>query len=327
MRQAFRWLGQLLLVLALVPTAALAQGADFPNKPVRLILGYPPGGSVDIMARALAAQLGALWKQSVIVDNRPGATEFIAAEYVAKSAPDGYTLFVATEIGLEVNPLLYTKMPYDPKRDFVPVTRILDGPMMFAINPNLPANNMKEFIAYAKANPGKVNYGSSGNGGQIHLAMAYLAKSSDVELVHVPYKGTLQAVQDVIAGQVQSTVAPVSVLGPYVTAGKLRPLGVAGDKRAKVLPDVPTLKEQGYPELDASWALYVVAPTGTPLALRNKIAADLRAVIREPKFEQEQFDKFGYTAVADTPAQFADYLLKSAPKQAARVQAANVKLD
>ncbi|MFM9885746.1 MAG: Bug family tripartite tricarboxylate transporter substrate binding protein [Burkholderiales bacterium] len=314
-----------LILCALASAHVFAQ--DFPNRPVRFVVGYAPGGAVDIMARAVAQKLGETWKQSVVVDNRPGASEFIAAEHVAKSAPDGYTLFVATEIGLEVNPLLYSKLPYDPKRDFVPVTRLLEGPMMFAVSPGVPATNMKEFIAHAKSQPGKVNYGSSGLGGQVHLSMAYLAKATGIELVHVPYKGSAPAVQDMLGGVVHSTAAPASLLGPHVLAGKLRAIGVAGDKRVKFLPDVPTLREQGYADLDASWALAIVAPTGTPLALRSKIAADVRHVIKEPKFEDEQFDKFGYIAVGDTPEQFADFLVKNLPKQTARVQAANVKLD
>ncbi len=325
MRNFARRLMGLLLLGVITPLAAFAQ--DYPTGPVRFVVGYAPGGSVDIMARALAQKLTELWKQPVIVDNRPGASEFIAAEYVAKAAPDGYTLFVATEIGLEVNPLLYSKMPYDPKRDFAPVTRVLDGPMMFAVHPSLPVKNMKEFIAFAKSQPSKVNYGSSGMGGQIHLAMAYLAKATGVELVHVPYKGAAPAVQDMLGGVVHSTAAPVSLLGPHIQAGKIRPIGVAGEKRIKFLPDVPTLREQGYADLDASWALAIVAPAATPLALRNKIAADIRRVIKEPKFEDEQFDKYGYVAVADTPEQFADYLVKNVVKQAARVQAANVKMD
>ena len=316
----------LLLVMGLC-APLLAWSQDFPNRPVRFIVGYAPGGAVDVMARALALKLTEVWKQSVVVDNKPGASEFIAAEFVAKSPPDGYTLYVATEIGLEVNPLLYSKLPYDPKRDFSTVTRILDGPMLFAVIPSLPASNMKEFIAYAKSQPGKVNYGSSGLGGQVHLAMAYLAKASDIDLVHIPYKGSAPAVQDMLGGVVHSTAAPISLLGQYVQAGKLKPIGVAGEKRVKLLPNVPTLREQGYADLDASWALSVVAPAGTPLALRNKIAADLRAVIKDPKFEEEQFDRFGYTAVADTPEQFAAYLTKNAANQAARVKAANVKLD
>ncbi len=327
MRQAIRWFGRLAFVLVLMPLVALGQGSVFPSRPVRLVVGFPPGGAPDIMARALAAQLSASWNQSVVVENRPGASEFIAAENVARSAPDGYTLYLATEVAIEVNPLLYSKMPYDPKRDFVPVTRILDGPMMFAVNPSLPVGNMKEFIEYARAHPGKVSYGSSGNGGQIHLAMAYLGKTSGIELLHVPYKGISPVITDMVGGVVLSTVAPVSALGPYAQAGKIRALGVAGDKRIKLVPDVPTLSEQGYPGLDANWALYVVAPTGTPLALRNKIAADIHAIIRDPRFVEEQFDRYGYTPVGDTPAEFADFLTKDSAKQAARVQAANIKMD
>lgn len=304
-----------------------AQGQDFPNRPVRMVIGYAPGGAVDIMARAMAQQLSGIWKQSVVVDNRPGASEFIAAENVAKAAPDGYTLFVATEIGLEVNPLLYSKMPYDPKKDFAPVSRLLDGPMMFAVANALPVKNMKEFIDYAKANPGKVNYGSSGNGGQVHLAMAYLAKASGIDLIHVPYKGSAPAVADMMSGVINSTAAPLSLLGPFVQSDRIRAIGIAGEKRAKALPNVPTLKEQGYANLDASWALAVVAPAATPLQLRNKIAADIRTVLNDSKFVEEQFDRFGYTPVGDTPEQFGQYLLANASKQAARVQAANVKLD
>lgn len=314
------------LVLGVLASGqVLAQ--DYPNRSVRFVVGYAPGGAVDIMARAVAQKLGEIWKHPVIVDNRPGASEFIAAEHVAKSAPDGYTLFVATEIGLEVNPLLYSRLPYDPKRDFVPVTRILDGPMMFAVSLGVPATNMKEFIAHAKAHPGKVNYGSSGLGGQVHLSMAYLAKATGIELVHVPYKGSAPAVQDMLGGVVHSTAAPASLLGPHILAGKLRAIGVAGDVRVKFLPNVPTLREQGCADLDASWALAIVAPATTPLSLRIKIAADVRQVIKDPKFEDEQFSKFGYSAVGDTPEQFADFLVKNLPKQTARVQAADVKLD
>ncbi len=328
MRQATRWFVRFFSALALVtPMTTFAQGQDFPNRPVRMVIGYAPGGAVDIMARAMAQQLSGIWKQSVVVDNRPGASEFIAAENVAKAAPDGYTLFVATEIGLEVNPLLYSKMPYDPKKDFAPVSRLLDGPMMFAVANALPVKNMKEFIDYAKANPGKVNYGSSGNGGQVHLAMAYLAKASGIDLIHVPYKGSAPAVADMMSGVINSTAAPLSLLGPFVQSDRIRAIGIAGEKRAKALPNVPTLKEQGYANLDASWALAVVAPAATPLQLRNKIAADIRTVLNDSKFVEEQFDRFGYTPVGDTPEQFGQYLLANASKQAARVQAANVKLD
>ncbi len=328
MRQATRWFVRFFSALAIVTQmTTFAQGQDFPNRPVRMVIGYAPGGAVDIMARAMAQQLSGIWKQSVIVDNRPGASEFIAAENVAKAAPDGYTLFVATEIGLEVNPLLYSKMPYDPKKDFAPVSRLLDGPMMFAVANALPVKNMKEFIDYAKANPGKVNYGSSGNGGQVHLAMAYLAKASGIDLIHVPYKGSAPAVADMMSGVINSTAAPLSLLGPFVQSDRIRAIGIAGEKRAKALPNVPTLKEQGYANLDASWALAVVAPAATPLQLRNKIAADIRTVLNDSKFVEEQFDRFGYTPVGDTPEQFGQYLLANASKQAARVQAANVKLD
>jgi hypothetical protein len=328
MRQATRWFVRFFSALAIVTQmTTFAQGQDFPNRPVRMVVGYAPGGAVDIMARAMAQQLSGIWKQSVVVDNRPGASEFIAAENVAKAAPDGYTLFVATEIGLEVNPLLYSKMPYDPKKDFAPVSRLLDGPMMFAVANALPVKNMKEFIDYAKANPGKVNYGSSGNGGQVHLAMAYLAKASGIDLIHVPYKGSAPAVADMMSGVINSTAAPLSLLGPFVQSDRIRAIGIAGEKRAKALPNVPTLKEQGYANLDASWALAVVAPAATPLQLRNKIAADIRTVLNDSKFVEEQFDRFGYTPVGDTPEQFGQYLLANASKQAARVQAANVKLD
>jgi len=328
MRQATRWFVRFFSALAIfTPMTTFAQGQDFPNRPVRMVVGYAPGGAVDIMARAMAQQLSGIWKQSVVVDNRPGASEFIAAENVAKAAPDGYTLFVATEIGLEVNPLLYSKMPYDPKKDFAPVSRLLEGPMMFAVANALPVKNMKEFIDYAKANPGKVNYGSSGNGGQVHLAMAYLAKASDIDLIHVPYKGSAPAVADMISGVINSTAAPLSLLGPFVQSDRIRAIGIAGEKRAKALPNVPTLKEQGYANLDASWALAVVAPAATPLQLRNKIAADIRTVLNDSKFVEEQFDRFGYTPVGDTPEQFGQYLLANASKQAARVKAANVKLD
>jgi tripartite-type tricarboxylate transporter receptor subunit TctC len=305
----------------------LLYAQDFPKKPVRLLVGVPPGGSVDVMARALGAKLSELWKQSVVVENLAGASEIIAAEHVARSAPDGYTLFVATEVPIEVNPLLFSKLPYDPKKDFAPVTRLLEGPMLFAVVNELPVNNMAEFIAYAKANPGKVSYGSSGLGGQVHLAMAYLAKSTGTELIHVPYKGAAPAVQDMLSGSVQSTAVPVSLIGPHIQAGKVRAIGIAGTKRVKFLPNVSTLTEQGFASLDASWALSVVAPAGTPIEIRRKIATDIRRILKDPQFEENQLERYGYTPVGDTPEQFAAYLLKNQPIQAARVLAANVKLD
>lgn len=300
---------------------------DFPKKPVRLIVGVPPGGAVDVMARAIGAKLSEQWKQSVVVENRAGASEIIAAEYVARSAPDGHTLFVATEVPIEVNPFLFSKLPYDPKKDFATVTRLLEGPMMFAVINELPVTNMAEFIAHAKANPGKVSYGSSGLGGQVHLAMAYLAQSTGTQLIHVPYKGAAPAVQDMLSGSVQSTAVPVSLIGPHIQAGKVRAIGIAGAKRVKFLPNVSTLTEQGFADLDASWALSVVAPAGTPIEIRRMIANDIRRIIKDPQFEEVQFERFGFTSVGDTPEQFAAYLLKNQPIQAARVKAANVKLD
>ncbi|EWS65397.1 Argininosuccinate lyase [Hydrogenophaga sp. T4] len=233
-------------LIAVLSTAALlsvfstgSHAQSFPTKPVRIVVPYAAGGPVDTLARALGMKLGEIWKQPVIVDNKPGANEVIGATTVAKSDPDGHTLILATDPTLSLNPFLFKKLSYDAFKDLAPITRVAVSNMAFVVPANTTANSMKDFVAYAKANPGKVSYGSSGIGNGTHLAMAAFSKDNNVEMVHVPYKGLAPTLQDMMAGNIQAAVGAVSVIAPFATTGKLKVLGISGPKRAAAFQTFP----------------------------------------------------------------------------------------
>jgi tripartite-type tricarboxylate transporter receptor subunit TctC len=293
-------------VLSTLTTGIHAQ--SFPSKPVRIVVPYAAGGPVDTLARALGTQLGELWKQPVIVDNKPGANEIIGATAVAKSEPDGHTLILATDPTLSLNPFLFKKLSYDPLKELAPITRVAVSNMALVVPANMPANSMKDFVAYAKANPGKVSYGSSGIGNGTHLAMADFSRANQVEMVHVPYKGLAPTLQDMMAGNIQAAVGAVSVIAPFATTGKLKVLGISGPKRAAALPDAPTFAEAGFPKFEASFYFALITQSGVSAEIKNKIAADVKRVVSDPKFRSDYLDKFALEPVLDTPAEFARYL-------------------
>lgn len=315
------------LALCLGGLPALSQSAaPFPSKPVRLVVPYAAGGGFDIFTRAMAPGLSELWKQPVIVDNRPGGNEVIAATQVKQAAPDGYTLYIASEAGLVNNPLLYSKLTYDPVKDFVPVTRMIDGQLVYVVRSGVPAKSLKEFVAYAKQS-GKATYGSAGTGGTSHLALAWVGINSGVELTHVPYKGSAPIVQDMIAGQVDSTIAPLGLVDPFIKAGQIRAIAVTGNQRIKLLPDVPTVYETGEGALDMTFFLSVVAPAGTPEPIVKKLADDIRKVVCSQPFRERYSDPFGYVSVCDSPEDFKAFLAKDVERRGERIKAADVKLD
>ncbi|WP_157271390.1 Bug family tripartite tricarboxylate transporter substrate binding protein [Azohydromonas aeria] len=319
---------------AMLGIASFALGAcglvhadTYPSKPVRMVIPYAAGGPVDALGRALASRLSTVWGQQVIVDNRPGGNEVIAASQVAKAAGDGYTLMLATDPTLSLNPYLFQKLSYDPFKDFTPITRVAISNMALAVSNSVPANTLKDFVAYVRANPDKVSYGSSGVGNGTHLSMAWFAKENQLNMVHVPYKGLAPALQDMLGGQVQATIGAVSVVMPFVESGKIKVLAISGDKRAQSLPNVPTFAQAGFPTMQASFYYGLIAPSGLPAAIRDKVAADVRTIVADEKFRKANLDTFALEPVADSPQEFSQFLVRDRELAMSKVKLSGARLD
>jgi tripartite-type tricarboxylate transporter receptor subunit TctC len=275
----FTWVTPLVWVIP----QAWAQ-SDYPNKPVRIIIGTPPGDSADGNARALAAKLTSLTGQSFVVDNKPGAHGIIAAEAAKLSAPDGYTLLFGTGGPMAINMALYKKLPYDTLKTFDPVALLSTGALYLVVNNDLPVKSLSELVAYAKANPGKLAYGSGGSGTTQHLAMETLKKSMGLDILHVPYRGSPAVLQDLVAGRVQLSFDAGGLILPQIRQGKVRLIGVASDARSPNVPTMPTLTEQGAPAFRAVVWSGVFAPAGTPPALVSRLNELINQILREPAF-------------------------------------------
>src|SRR5512144_2335881 len=267
--------------------AAGAWAQDYPTKPIRIVVPFPPGGATDLLARAVAQRLTEKWGQAVLVDNRPGAGGNIGSELVAKSAPDGYTLEMGTVGTHSINASLYAKMPYDHVKDFVPIILVAGVPNVLVVNPALPVNSVQELVAYAKANPGKLNFASSGNGTSIHLSGELFKVMAGVQMTHVPYKGSAPALQDLIGGQVQLMFDNLPPSLPQIKAGKLRALAVTTATRSPALPDLPTIAESGLPGFEASSWFGIVAPAGTPPAIVAKLNAEVAKWLASPEAQEK----------------------------------------
>ena len=316
-------LGALLAVMA-VP--ALAQAPAYPTKPIRLVVPFPAGGTTDILARAVAQKLTEAWGQPVIVDNRPGAGGNIGSELVAKAAPDGYTLEMGTVGTHAINASLYAKMPYDHVKDFVPVILIAGVPNVLVVYPSVPVNSVAELIAYAKANPGKLNFASSGSGTSIHLSGELFKVMSGVQMTHVPYKGSAPAVQDLLGGQVQLMFDNLPSALPHIKAGKLRALAVTSAQRAPVLPDVPTIAEAALPGFEASSWFGVLAPAGTSPAIVVKLNAEIAKWLASPE-AKEKLQSQGANAAGGPPENFAKHIAAETAKWAKVVKESGAKVD
>lgn len=315
-------------VLALAGSApAFAQA--FPSRPVTVVVPYAAGGPVDSFVRGLTPKLAEAWRQPVVVMNKPGANEIIGADFVAKSAPDGYTLFAGTEAALTMNQHLYKKLPYNPEKDFAEISRLVALPLVFFVPKSSPANTLKEFIAIAKqrSTTKPMTYGSSGAGGIAHLPMAMFTFNESLTMVHVPYKGAAPLIPDVIAGQIDAAVLGVSVIEQHVKAGTLKALAVSSDTRSIALPEVPTFKELGVKDINAVFNIGLVAPRGTPPQLLGKIAADTSRIVHTPDFKKEYIDAFSYVAVGSSPVEFKDFLVQDRKSQGERVKLSGVSLD
>jgi tripartite-type tricarboxylate transporter receptor subunit TctC len=308
-------LGRAMLALAAALCAAGAARAEtFPDKPVRMVVAFPAGGGTDIVARLIAERLTALWGQQVIVDNRGGAGGVIGTEIAARSAPDGYTIFMATLGNLSINPHLY-KMNVDPIKDLAPISNVVDVNFVLVANPKFPAKSVKELIELAKKQPGQINFSSSGVGGAPHLAGELFNQMAGVKLAHIPYKGSAPSFTDLIGGQVSITFDSLVQSLPYIQAGKLRPLAVLADKRSNQLPDVPTLAESGVPGYNfANW-FGLVAPAGTPADRIRTLNEAVRKVLDQAPV-QEQLAKMGAVPAYDTPEQFGKLIRDDSAKWA-----------
>lgn len=296
---------RLVLVLCI---AGAAHAQEFPGKPVRIVVPYPPGGGVDGLARPLADRLSKRWGQAVLVDNKAGAATQIGGDFVAKAAADGYTLLLTTDQTITSNPHLYTKMSFDPMKDLAPVTQLIDLHQMVVAHPSVTANTMQELVALARAKPGSLNYGSYGSGSQPHLLFEALKAQTGVQVAHIPYKGIAPALTASIAGEVQLTLGGAATTRGHFQTGRLKPLAIARKERLALYPDVPTLREAGFPDIDPQPWFGLFAPGQTPRALIQRIRDDVAAVLAEPEFREREIVGKGYTGVGGTPEEFAAFI-------------------
>jgi tripartite-type tricarboxylate transporter receptor subunit TctC len=311
------------LALALAAGTALAQG--FPQRPVKIVVAFPPGGSTDITARLLAPKLGELWKRPVVVENRPGAGANIGTDYVAKSAPDGHTLLLATT-ALAVSAAVYDKLPYDPLADVVPVLFVSSIPNLLVVTPTLPASTPQEFVAYARANPGKLNYASPGPATGQRLAFELLKQTAGIDVVHVAYKGGAPAGQAVMAGEVQAMIVNLVEALPQVKAGRMKAIAATTARRAAMLPGLPTLAETVTPGLDVSVWQGVLAPGATPADVMERINRDFAAVLAQPDV-RDRLGGMGMEIAPGTSAEFARFLRAEIAQWKKVAQAANIKAE
>jgi tripartite-type tricarboxylate transporter receptor subunit TctC len=271
---------------AVAMIAGVACAQDYPTKPVRLVVGFPPGGSNDIVARHLAPKLGEILGVQIVVENRPGANAIIGTDYVAKSPPDGYTLALASVSPLVISPFTYAKIPYDTVNDFAGVTTVAMTPEVMAVHPSVPAHSLKELIALAKSQPGKLDFSSSGNGGLPHLVIELFKTVANVNVQHVAYKGAAPAVTDTLGGQVHGIAMDFPAVYPHIKAGKLRGIMIASERRSPLLPDLPTSAEQGLPQLFAVNWFAIMAPAKTPRPIVDKLHASLVKAATSPEVKE-----------------------------------------
>ena len=321
---------RLALILG-VATAGLSAGsasaqADYPAKPIRLVHGFTPGGISDVLARAIGAKLHAAMGQQVPVDSRPGAGTTIASDIIAKSPPDGYTLFMQDITTHAINASLYRKLPYDSIRDFTAISLVATTPLMLLVHPSLPVTSLKELIALAKSRPRQIIYASSGNGTILHLSMERLKAMAGIDMVHVPYKGSPQAVQGLMGGEVAVSFSTMPPALPNVKAGRLRALGVTTAKRVSAAPEVPTLSEAGLKGYEMVLYSGILGPAGIPREIVNKLNAELAKVVAAADYRQT-LNALGAEPITMTPEQFAAHLRSEIDRLGAIVKAVGARVD
>ncbi len=325
------WKNTLARLLAAALPLALAMGPaaaqqDYPNKPIRLIVPFTPGGVTDTGARVVADKLGARLGQSVVVDNRPGASGNIGTQMVASAAPDGYTLLLGFDGTLVINPHVYAKVPFDTLKDFVPVSKIGDAVLIIVVHPSVPAKTLSELVAYSKTNPGGVSYGSAGTGSTPHLAGELLKARTGANFVHVPYKGGGQSMTDLVGGSLPMLYTAVAGAYPFVQKGQIRPIAVSSAQRLASLPEVPTVAESGVPGFESSSWIGILAPAKTPQPIVERLQRELHAVVQSPEV-RERLASLGISALGNTPAEFGQQIRADLAKYDQIVKAAKVRVD
>ncbi len=322
MRNVARILG--LIVLCAAPLPANAQ--DYPNKPIRLVVPFPPGGPNDIIGRVVGQKMQELLGQPIVIDNRPGAGGTLGTDNVAKSEPDGYSIAIASAGALAISTALQEKILYDPLKELAPVTLVAKVSELLVASTTLPAANVRELVALAKAKPGAINYGSTGPGSMPHLAGELFRISAQIDIVHVPYRGAAPAINDLIGHQVDIIFLDLPVLLPQIQAGAIKPLAVGSGLRVKPLPDLPTMREMGYPQIEADNWYGMVAPSRTPRAIVMKLNSAAAAAMKAPEV-QEKLASQGAILVGNTPEEFAAYMASEIQKWAKVVKAAGIKVN
>ena len=311
------------MAFSLVPAIACAQA--WPSKPVKLVVPFAAGGATDVVARLLAQRLTDAWGQSVVIENRTGAGGNIGADAVAKATPDGYTLLFTSGAIVTASKHMYKNMPFDPDKDLVPITNVATGPQLIAVATTVPAKDLREFIAYAKANPGRVNYGSAGIGSQTHLAAESLGYSAGLDLTHVPYKGESQALTDLMGGQIQMATPNFAAAVNFVKEGKIRALAVTSRERNPQLPDVPSASDV-LPEFENAGWFGLMAPAGTPKEIIDKVQRDSAKIILADEF-RARLAQIGMEPVGNTPSDFATAIRSQSARWAKVIQERNIKVD
>jgi tripartite-type tricarboxylate transporter receptor subunit TctC len=322
-----RLLLRVLLFLALPAYAGTALAQAWPSKPVRIVVAYPPGGGIDVMARQIADKLTAAWGQPVVVDNRPGANTIVATDAVAKSAADGYTVLMTTDATFSINPHLYAKLPFDTQKDFIPVTMLVLLQQLLVAHPSLPAGTLGELIALAKAKPGSINYASYGSGSQPHLSGEMLKHKAGIDLVHVPYKGISLAVPAVMAGEVQLTFAGIATSTAPLKSGRIKAIAIGGSKRSPLFPEVPTFAELGYPEVETHAWFGFFLPAGAPKEAVTRLYADTKKVIDDAEFRQKNLIDRGYEPIGSSPDVFAQFIKTDKENRGRAVKISGAKAE
>jgi tripartite-type tricarboxylate transporter receptor subunit TctC len=314
------------LVAALVAVATCATAQTYPTRPIRLVVPFPPGGTTDILAREAGERLSVTLGQPVVIDNRPGAGGNIGADIVAKSAPDGYTLLMATVGTHAINPSLYSKMPYDHIKDFAPVVLVAGVPNVLEVTPSLPVNSVADLIKLAKEKPGQLNFASSGNGTSIHLSGELFKSMAGVNMTHIPYKGSAPALADLVGGQVQLMFDNLPSSLPQIKAGKLRAIAVTSAQRAPALPNIPTIAESGLPGYEASSWFGIAAPRGTPGEIIETLNRESNAGLADPAIKDRLLD-MGGMLLTGSPADFGKLIANETEKWGKVIREAGIKAE
>ena len=313
-------------IAALCFSTGSAFAQAYPNKPIRWVVAWPAGGGTDIAARTIAPRLSASLGQPIVIDNRPGATGIIGAEFAARSAADGYTIYTGDNGTLTLTPHLYQKLSFDPARDFQPVSLFGKFPMLLVVHSSVPANSMKELVELARKQPGKINYGSFGLGSVIHLAMEIVSRQSGIQMVHVPYKGAAPAVQDLLGGQVSTMFLDLASGMTQIRAGKVRALAVSTKERLAALPDLPTVAESGIDGFDAFYWQGLMTPAGVPRDVVIRLNQEMLKVMAAPEVIK-RFNELGFVPISSSPEEFADLRVRDTQKWGEIVKTLGIKLD